>query len=190
MLLGLHVLPLDEVVRHVGRQRRLLGISQSQLAKDAGTSQSFIAKLERGRLSPSYEAVRRVLDAIEAHTRREEPRAKDLMQTDPLWARPGERVSDALARMKERGYSQLPVLDRGRPVGSLSESILLELIERGEGIEDLKRGPVRDIMGPGFPTVEPGTRRRLLIELLHDHPLVLVVQEGQVTGVVTKSDLW
>lgn len=184
------VLPLDEVVRHVGRQRRLLGISQAQLAKDAGTSQSFIAKLERGRLSPSYEAVRRVLDAIEAHTRREEPRARDLMQTDPRGARPGDRVSDALARMKKHGYSQLPVLDRDRPVGSLSETIFLDRIEAGERIEDLKRRLVRDIMGPGFPTVEPGTRRRLLIELLHDHTLVLVVEQGQVIGVVTKADLW
>lgn len=184
------MLPLDEVVRHVSRQRRLLGISQAQLAKDADTSQSFIAKLERGRLNPSYEAVRRVLEAIETHTRREEPRARELMKKDPLWARPGERVSEALDRMKQHGYSQLPVLDRGRPVGSLSETLLLRLIERGEDLEKLKRAPVREIMGPGFPTVDSSTRRRVLIELLHDEPLVLVVEEGQVVGVVTKPDLW
>ncbi len=184
------MLPLHEVVRHIRQQRRLLGVSQAQLAADAGTSQSFVAKLERGRLNPSYEAVRRVHEAIEAYAREEEARARDLMQKDPMGVRPGERVGDALARMKKNGFSQLPVLDRGRAVGALSESILLDLIERGEDLEDLKRGPVKAIMGPAFPTVDPETRRRVLVELLHDHPMVLVVREGQVQGVVTKSDLW
>lgn len=184
------MLPLEEVVRNVRQQRRLLGISQAQLAKDAGTSQSFVAKLERGQLNPSYEAVRRVLEAIEEHARKEEPRAKELMQSRTTWVRPTDRVSDALGRMKDGGYSQMPVLDRGRPVGSISERIILDLIERGEDLDGLKRGPVRDIMGDGFPTVAPTTRRRLLIELLADNPMVLVVEEGQVIGVVAKSDLW
>lgn len=185
-----HVLPLEEVVRHIRQQRRMLGISQAQLAKDADTSQSFIAKLEKQRLNPSYEAVRRVLETIEAYAQKEEPRAVDLMQRSTLWVRPGEKVGDALQRMKDHGFSQLPVLDRGRPVGSISEGILLQLIERGEELDALKRGPVRDIMGPGFPTVEPRTRRRVLIEILHDQPMVLVVDGGQVQGVLTKSDLW
>ncbi len=184
------MLPLEEVVRNVRQQRRLLGISQAQLAKDAGTSQSFVAKLERGQLNPSYEAVRKVLEAIEEHARKEEPRARDLMQSHTTWVRPTDRVGDALVRMKEGGYSQMPVLDRGRPVGSISERILLDLIERGDDLEALKRGPVKAIMGDGFPTVAPTTRRRLLIELLADNPMVLVVEEGQVVGVVAKSDLW
>ncbi len=168
----------------------MLGISQADLAKGAQTSQSFIAKLERGRLNPSYEAVRRVLETLDEQARAEEPRARELMQKDPSIVRPGERVADALQRMKHEGFSQLPVLDRGRSVGSISESLLLDLIERGEEIATLKRGPVRDIMGPTFPSIDPDTRRRVLIELLHDHPMVLVVEAGQVAGVVTKSDLW
>ncbi len=184
------MLPLHEVVRRIRQQRRLLGISQAQLAKDAGTSQSFVAKLERGRLNPSYEAVRRVHEAIEAYAREEEARAHELMQADPMGVRPGERVGDALARMKQHGFSQLPVLDRGRAVGALSEGIVLDLIERGENLADLKRVQVKQIMGPAFPAVDPETRRRVLVELLHDNPMVLVVRDGQVKGVVTKSDLW
>lgn len=184
------MLPLDEVIRQIRQQRRLRGISQAQLAKDAKTSQSFIAKLERGRLNPSYEAVRRVLETIETYARAEEPRAKELMKIDPMSVRPAERVSDALARMKSHGFSQLPVLDRGRSVGSISESLLLDLIDRGDELEGLKRGPVRDIMASSFPSVALDTRRRVLIELLHDNGMILVVENGQVAGVVTKSDLW
>ena len=37
---------------------------------------------------------------------------------------------------------------------------------------------------------EPATRRRTLVELLRDHEAVLVVREGRMVGVITKSDLW
>lgn len=184
------MLPLQEVVRHVRRQRILLGLTQAELAKAAGTSQSLIAKLERGRLGPSYEVVRRILEALDASARQEEPAARELMKRNPVAAEPGERLGKALERMKRHGFSQLPVVDVGRPVGSLSERDILGRIEAGEDIGSLRQRPVQAVMGPTFPTVDPSVRRRVLVELLRDQDAVLVVQAGRLVGVVTKSDLW
>jgi predicted transcriptional regulator len=112
------------------------------------------------------------------------------MHGSPVFAEPAEPLGRALERMKEKGFSQLPVVDRGQPVGSISESAILDRIEQGADLDALKRQPVRFSMRPSFPTVEPGTRRRTLVELLRDHEAVLVVREGKLVGVVTKSDLW
>ncbi len=189
MSLGTIVLPLEEVVRHVRRSRILAGLTQAELARAAGTSQSLIAKLERGRLQPSYETVRAVLEALDRAAAKEEPTARDLMQRDPVWAEPDERLGEALERMKAHGFSQLPVLVKGQPVGSVSESLVLGRIEQGTDLVALKRQPVRFAMGPSFPTVDGAARRRVLTELLRDNPAVLVMESGRLAGVVTRSDL-
>ena len=183
------VLPLGEVVRHVRRQRVLVGMTQAELARVSGTSQSLVAKLERGRLNPSYETVRAILEALDRAAVQHEETAADLMQTDPVWAEPDERLGDALSRMKAGSFSQLPVLSKGQPVGAVSESAVLVRVESGADLEAMKRQPVRHTMGPAFPTVDPGTRKRVLVELLREHPAVLVMQNGRLVGVVTKSDL-
>lgn len=184
------MLPLPDVVRHVRRQRILLGLTQAELARESGNSQSLIAKLERGRLSPSYEVVRRILEALDRRSDKEEATAKELIKRKPVVADPAEPLAKALERMKQHGFSQLPVVDFGQPVGSVSESAILERIEQGADLERLRKQPVRTVMGAGFPTVEPTTRRRLLVELLRDADAVLVVQAGKLQGIITKSDLW
>lgn len=184
------MLPLPDVVRQIRRTRIQLDLTQADLAKASGTSQSLIAKLERNRLNPSYEAVRKLLEALDRAAATEDQTAADLMNRHPAMADPNEPLGKALSRMKERGFSQLPVVDRGQPVGSISESAILERIEKGTDLEVLKRQPVRQTMRASFPTVEPATRKRILVELLRDHEAVLVVREGKLVGVVTKSDLW
>lgn len=184
------MMPLPDLLRQVRARRVQLGLTQAGLAQASGSSQSLIAKLERGRLNPSYEAMRRVVEALDRLAVGAEPAASDLVRRTPLFAEPGEPLGKALERMKSHGFSQLPVVDRGQPVGSVSESAVLERIERGADLAELKRQPVRSVMGASFPTVDPTARRRTLVELLRDHDAVLVMQEGRLKGVVTKSDLW
>lgn len=187
---GQRVLPLDQLVRHIRKQRRLLELTQGELAAASGTSQSFIAKLERGRLNPGYETVRRIVEALDSMRLAEEATAADLMQTDAVWAEPDETLGLVLTRMKENGFSQMPILDDGVPVGSLSEASILRRIDRGADLDAMKRQPVRLVMGASFPTVARETRRHSLVELLREHEAVLVMDGARLVGVVTKSDLW
>ena len=184
------MLPLVDVVRQVRRSRINLGLTQAELARESGASQSLVAKLEKGRLNPSYEIVRRILEALDRLSASDDETAGDLMHGAPVFAEPSEPLGKALERMKAKGFSQLPVVDHGQPVGSISESSILDRIDQGDDLEALKRQPVRLAMKASFPTVGPDTRRRTLVELLRDHECVLVVREGRMVGVVTKSDLW
>ncbi len=185
------VLPLKDLVRHMRQQRILLGLTQSQLAREANTSQSLVAKLENGRLNPSYETVRKLSETLDRLGRQEEPTATQLAQFAPVCANSDEPLADALARMKEHGYSQLPVIDNtGVPVGSLSERDLLKHLEAGARLQDIRQRPVAELMSGTFPTVAADTPRRTLVELLRGHDAVLVVKGGKLAGVVTRSDLW
>ena len=188
--MALAMLALQELVRQLRRRRAVAGLTQQQLASSAGVSQSLVAKLERGRLNPSYETVRLLIMALEERERGDDADAAALMRAQPVAAAPGEKLGIALERMKRGGYSQLPVVDDGTPVGSLSEGDILARLEQGETMEAIRRRPVREVMGASFPTVDPATPRRVLVELLRDNDAVLVVRQGRLAGVVTKSDLW
>ncbi|MEM2547192.1 MAG: helix-turn-helix domain-containing protein, partial [Candidatus Bathyarchaeia archaeon] len=52
---------LDEIAK----RRKLLGLTQKQLAKIAGVSQSFVAKVESGKIDPSYSKVKAIFDVLE-----------------------------------------------------------------------------------------------------------------------------
>ncbi|MCK4496763.1 MAG: helix-turn-helix domain-containing protein, partial [Candidatus Aenigmarchaeota archaeon] len=45
-------------IKSIKNRRKLLGLTQKDLAKQAGVSQSFIAKMESGRINPSYNHVK------------------------------------------------------------------------------------------------------------------------------------
>ncbi|MDH5420035.1 MAG: helix-turn-helix domain-containing protein, partial [Candidatus Bathyarchaeota archaeon] len=52
-------------LEEVAKKRRILGLTQKQLAKLAGVSQSLIAKLESRKIDPSYTKVKAIFDVIE-----------------------------------------------------------------------------------------------------------------------------
>ena len=47
-------------LNEISKKRKILGLTQSELAKLAGVSQSLIAKLESGKIEPSYTKVKTI----------------------------------------------------------------------------------------------------------------------------------
>jgi predicted transcriptional regulator len=170
-------------------RRRRLGLTQSQLAKQAGVSQSYIAKLEAKKIEPSYTRVRAILEALQRLERSREARANEIMTKDVVGVQVCDKVQSAVKLMRETGYSQLPVFDGERSVGSLSESTIIDRIvdrKRGEVIAD---GLVSEIMDDAFPQVGEDAPVSLLTSLLRVYPAVLVSKKGEIAGIVTKADL-
>ena len=64
-----------------------------------------------------------------------------------VWATPAGKVADALAKMNEMGLTQIPVLEEGRPVGSLRENRVLAKVVRNR---DLLDAPVSEVMEASF----------------------------------------
>ncbi len=170
-------------------RRRRLGLTQSQLAKQAGVSQSYIAKLEAKKIEPSYTRVRAILEALQRLEQRSEARAHEIMTKEVVGVQVCDQVQSAVKLMRETSYSQLPVFDGERSVGSVSESTIIDRILDRRGGDVIRDRLVSEIMDDAFPQVGEDAPVSLLTSLLRVYPAVLVSKKGEVAGIVTKADL-
>jgi len=172
----------------VAKLRKMLGLTQRELARMSGLSQSLISKIERGRVNPSYEAVRRILQTLEMIRAEKDAKllAKDICTKDVICVEVSDPLSKAINLMRKHGISQLPVLKNGRPVGSISESTIVRKLEKARSTEI----PVNEIMDEVFPIIPEGVSLNTVRQLLQEYPAVLLQRDGRITGIVTKADLF
>ena len=170
------------------KRRNELGLTQSDLAKRAGVSQPLIARIESGDVDPRLSTVRKILNAFEDAEKEQQIIIRDLMHSPAIHVSPEDSVEAVVNLMHIHGFSQIPVLDRGIPVGSVSEDMIVKLMSESKkkSISQLK---ISGIMGEAFPTVSPGISISVVSHILEGNPAVLVVEKGTVVGVVTKHDV-
>ncbi|MFH0971053.1 MAG: CBS domain-containing protein [Candidatus Micrarchaeota archaeon] len=173
---------------HILRMRRSLGVTQKQLSKASGVSQSAIAKIESGKLDPSYSNAVKLFDALECMQKKGEKVAKDIMNQNVIVAKKDQRVIDAVKLLKEKGISQLPVSDaHGRLVGSISEKSVINKVD--EGSFNIGRAKVFEIMDDPFPTVSEKTPVSVIAHILRDSLAIVVLKSNRIAGIITKSDM-
>ncbi len=173
----------------IAARRKRLGLTQSKLAELTGVSQSYIAKLESRRIEPSYRRIKAILEVLESLEQRSEMRASEVMTQDVVSVQVNDPVQKAVDLMRSHGFSQLPVLDGDKPVGSISERTIIERMIYGEDRGTIPRRPVSEVMDEAFPQVGEDAPISLLTSLLRVYPAILVSRRGKMIGIVTKADL-
>ncbi|HYE58273.1 MAG TPA: pyridoxal-phosphate dependent enzyme [Rhodothermales bacterium] len=101
-------------------------------------------------------------------------------------ARPETTLSEAIQAMAEHGISQVPVFEDTQPVGSLSESAILNRLIAQPDARDL---PVREVMGEPFPVVPASLHLDHLTAYLEQGAGAVLVHEENGYGILTRSDL-
>jgi tRNA nucleotidyltransferase (CCA-adding enzyme) len=131
------------------------------------------------------EARARALEALPAAVRRPLP-ASRVMSTPPRTVAPDHTVSEAMVACQRYGQSGILVSEGGRLVGAVGREDLDKAIGHG-----LSHAPVKGIMSSSVPTCAEETPIGELQQLLarSTEGRVAVLREGQVVGVVTRSDL-
>jgi cystathionine beta-synthase len=99
---------------------------------------------------------------------------------------PTDQVSEALRKMNEYGFSQLPVLDHGESVGSVREGRLLGKVVKNR---DLLSAPVHEVMEAAFPVVNANIEVEQAEKYLKTSPALLVEEYGRIIGIVTRYDV-
>jgi predicted transcriptional regulator len=176
-------------VDEISKKRRMLSLTQKQLAERAGVSQSLIAKMEAGKIDPAYTKVKAIFDALEQLETSTDHHAKEMLHKEIVGVQKNAAVSEAIQLMRKHGYSQLPVFDGEHPVGSISEKTILSQIIGGKDLNQVSTVLVRDIMDDAFPQVGENASLSLISELLQAYPAVLICKNGKTVGIVTKADL-
>ena len=165
------------------RQRRTeLELTQSELANRADVSQPLIARIEGGDVDPRLSTLRRIVNALD-EAESDVIRAEDLMHEDVVSVTPGDPVREAAARMKAEAYSQLPVIQDGIPVGSISQSGLVQL---DEAVRD---EPIEAHMDESFPTVSKDATLDEISNLLEHYKAVMITEAGDTIGIITEADV-
>jgi cystathionine beta-synthase len=98
----------------------------------------------------------------------------------------GVTVEDAVNLMREYDISQVPIMEGGEVVGSMSEARILDIL-----VTDplAKRKPVAEYMEKPFPVIsEDSSLTELANRLDHQTPAILVKQASGF-DIITKSDL-
>ena len=102
-------------------------------------------------------------------------------------AAPGQLVRQALGLMRLHDVSQLPVLENGTCVGSVTE---YALTQRGLESSRFLDAVVSEVMDEAFPVVESSQHVESVQKLLSKAtPAVLVRDADAITGIVTRSDM-
>ena len=102
-------------------------------------------------------------------------------------ARADMTLREAVDLMREYDISQVPVVDKGRVVGSVRDDALIDRL-----LKDKKAAerPVRDVMEKPFPIVDPGSSlEKIYRMLLRGSPAVLVGSERKLEGIVSRIDV-
>lgn len=103
-----------------------------------------------------------------------------------VWVAPAAKVGDALGKMNEMGLTQVPVLEDGRPVGSLRENRVLAKVVRNRELLDR---PVSEVMEASFPTVDVDASSNEVTRRLQTSAAVLVEEYGRIVGIITRHDV-
>ncbi len=166
---------------HLKKLRTDAGLTQRHLAQLVSVSQAHIAKIENGKVDPRLSTVNKILQVL---TEGEGKRCKDIMTRNVISTKPVEKVLRVSEIMMKKAISQLPVVKDGKVVGTVTEESIIKNLHI-----DIADETVGKIMDPPLPAVPEDTEVETIRPLLEDHPGILVVQKGDVIGIITRSDV-
>jgi predicted transcriptional regulator len=167
-------------IKHI---RKKLGLTQHQLAQRAQVSQSLIAKIESGRLDPTYSNAQKIFNALDDLSKKQEAKAEELMTDKIISVTPDDSIKEAISKMKRFNISQMPVIEEHKSIGLVSESTILEAM-----LNKHVRS-VKEVMHESPPVVSNSSTLTVISNLLKFYPMVLVSENGKLKGVITRSDL-
>ncbi len=174
-------MPYD--LAEIKKIRKSLGLTQSELAKKASVSQSLIAKIEAGKIDPTFTKTKKIFETLDLLQNKEEIKAGELMNSNIISVAPDTTIRESIEKMKKFSISQMPVLDNTHIVGLVSESTLLDALISG------KSKKIQEIMEETPPTVSKTASIKVVSSLLRHYPVVLVSDSGKLAGLITKADL-
>ncbi len=180
-------------VKDISKMRKSLGISQKEMATVCGVSQSYIARLEKGDINPTYENIRKIYNYLQTHTRKTDQldlEAQKIMTTNVVTCHATDPVMNCLETIKRLGISQMPVFNsENHVIGTIGEAEVNEYLMKGISPESLRKMTVSKIMGPLLPQVPTITPVSAIYPILRFSNAVLIMDQLELKGIITKADI-
>ncbi len=182
----MYTIPSSEEIKSY---RHKVGLTQTAVAEKASVSQSLIARIEAGDVDPRVSTLKRIIAVLKDAEEGGTLTAETLMRAPVLSVRSTDKIGKASKIMEGKDVSQLPVIDRGSQVGSISETRIIKEMTSGRDPSKISNMRVGEIMNDGFPTVYPHADVKTLTNIVELNPAVLVVDKDRIKGIITKTDV-
>lgn len=99
---------------------------------------------------------------------------------------PGDVLTTAHNRLRNAGFSQLPVMDKGKLVGVVTEETIIRYVF---GKPELMNADVQDAMQTQFIRLEKDASLNNLVAMLQVQPYAAVMDGDEFLGLITRSDV-
>ena len=99
---------------------------------------------------------------------------------------PTDILTTAHNRLRNAGFSQLPVMDEGKLVGVVTEDAIIQFVF---GKPELMNSAVKDAMQTAFIQLEKDTSINNLVAMLSVQPYAAVMDGDEFVGLITRSDV-
>ena len=119
----------------------------------------------------------------------EKPTAGDLLKGKDLGlvsVEADEPVLLAIDRMRKHNIDQLPVMENGKPVGTITDARLFDAILEDAEVRHQK---VRVVMGPSLPVMDPEATLADIAKKLGNGSQAVLVRMKEGFGIITKQDI-
>jgi predicted transcriptional regulator len=167
--------------------RNDLGLTQSDLAERADVSQPLIARIEGGDVDPRLSTLRRIVNALQ-EAEGSILRAEDLMNEPVVSIEPDDSVHAAQEMMDNWGFSQVPVVRDGTPLGLIGHSDIRRRSETADA-DHVGELPVDEVKRDAVASVETDATIDEINDYLDHNDAVLVVAGGETIGIITEADI-
>jgi|ECHnycMinimDraft_1075156.scaffolds.fasta_scaffold00163_14 predicted transcriptional regulator len=166
--------------------RETLGLTQKELARRIGVSQSFIAKIENEKIDPRLSIVKRIMDELLSMMNTEETVDK-IMNSPVITVGKEDLLNEIFDKMQKHGISQVPVVDNeGRVIGMIYDYVILRKV-MGKRAQILT---AENLMVEPPPLIKPTSPADVAMKLLLKYQAVLVIDDKlRPIGIVTRSDI-
>lgn len=172
-------------LKEIKVRRKELSLTQKELSEKTDVPQSIIAKIENQKISPSYESAKKIFDALGSETKKYLT-AKEIMTKNIISIKEKDKVGKAIQLMNRHGISQLPVLRKGIPIGTVTEKTIVEKIGSGR-IESSAK--VSELMEECLPIIEAESKIEAVSSLLKYYSAVLVKEKDKLVGIITRTNI-
>ena len=99
---------------------------------------------------------------------------------------PTDVLTTAHNRLRNAGFSQLPVMNEGRLVGIVTEDAIIQFVY---GRPELMTAPVEDAMESAFIKLDKVASVNNLVAMLRVQPYVAILDGEEFLGLITRSDV-
>jgi len=99
---------------------------------------------------------------------------------------PTDILTTAHNRLRNAGFSQLPVMDEGKLVGVVTEDTIIQF---AFGKPELMTADVGEAMETAFIQIDKGTSINNLVAMLSARPYAAVMDDEEFLGLITRSDV-